>query len=94
LTAADDLQGRSATLTPWGTFAVDAPADIDRGQERERLRREIETLERNIASNEAKLNNGDFLAHAPEKVIAGAKALLAENRDKLAKSRKLLEFLQ
>ncbi|MDR0727763.1 MAG: valine--tRNA ligase [Puniceicoccales bacterium] len=93
LTAADSLQGLPATLTPWGIFAMDVPNNVDNNQELERLRREIEVLERNIASNEAKLNNKDFLANAPEKVIAGARALLEENRTKLEKSRKILGSL-
>ncbi|MDR2677529.1 MAG: valine--tRNA ligase [Puniceicoccales bacterium] len=94
LIAVDSLQGRPATLTPWGTFAVDVPDIIDHDRERERLSKEIEALERGIASNEAKLNNKDFLAHAPEKVIAGAKALLAENRGKLGKLRKFIGSLK
>jgi valyl-tRNA synthetase len=94
LTATDSLQDRPATLTPWGTFAMAAPGGVDGARERERLSKEIQTLERNIASNEAKLNNADFLSHAPEKVIAGAKILLEENRDKLGKLREFLELLK
>jgi valyl-tRNA synthetase len=94
LTAADSLQGRPATLTPWGTFAVDASDNIDNTRERERLSKEIETLNRNIISNETKLNNENFLSQAPEKIITGARTLLEENRNKLNKLQKLLGALK
>ncbi|MDR1456876.1 MAG: valine--tRNA ligase [Puniceicoccales bacterium] len=94
LIATKSLRGRPATLTPWGTFAVDVPNNTDHGQERARLQREIETLERNIATSEAKLNDENFLSNAPEKVISGAKILLGENRSKLIKTREVLESLR
>jgi valyl-tRNA synthetase len=90
----DSLGGRPTTLTPWGIFAIDAPNNIDNKQELERLRKEIEVMERNIANNETKLNSKDFLSRAPEKIIAGARTLLEENRDKLMKSQKLLAALE
>ncbi|MBV8515680.1 MAG: class I tRNA ligase family protein, partial [Acidobacteria bacterium] len=66
---------------PHSTDAVDAHA------ERARLRKEIEGLEKSITSKENQLNNATFRSRAPEKIIQGMEAMMAEQRVELEKLR-------
>jgi valyl-tRNA synthetase len=50
--------------------------------ERERLSRELDKLAAEIERAERRLADGDFLAKAPEAVVAGARARLAELRER------------
>jgi valyl-tRNA synthetase len=50
--------------------------------ERERLRRELDKLDGEIARAEQRLGNHDFLARAPAAVVAGGRARLAELRER------------
>jgi valyl-tRNA synthetase len=58
-----------------------------------RIVKEIENLERVIANSERQLQDPVFLGKAPEKVVAGLRAKLADYREQLAKNKKLLEGL-
>jgi valyl-tRNA synthetase len=51
-------------------------------EERERLGRELEKLDGEIARAEQRLSNGEFLAKAPPAVVAGGRARLAELRER------------
>jgi valyl-tRNA synthetase len=55
--------------------------------ERERLRRELDKLEGEIARAEQRLGNHDFLAKAPPAVVAGGRARLAELRERYERLR-------
>ena len=44
---------------------------IDAAAERERLKKELEKLEKEFASNQRQLSNEQFLAKAPQKVVEG-----------------------
>jgi valyl-tRNA synthetase len=59
--------------------------------DREKLAREIAELEKAIAHSERQLTNGAFLAKAPEKVVEGLRARLAEYRTQVARKRAELE---
>ncbi|MDR0679378.1 MAG: valine--tRNA ligase [Puniceicoccales bacterium] len=61
--------------TPWGRFAVARQTD----EFAARLREELARVRQNMAANRTKLEDPTFLARAPERVIEGAKKLLAEN---------------
>ncbi|HEY4906717.1 MAG TPA: valine--tRNA ligase [Candidatus Acidoferrum sp.] len=63
------------------TDAVDAHA------EKARLRKEIERLEKSITSKENQLGNPTFRDRAPEKIIRGMEATMAEQRLELEKLR-------
>jgi valyl-tRNA synthetase len=58
---------------------------IDIAAERARLRKEIEGLEKAIGSKEAQLGNETFRGKAPEKIIRGMEATLAEQKLELDK---------
>jgi valyl-tRNA synthetase len=69
------------------TDAVDAHA------EKARLRKEIEGLEKSIASKETQLGNATFRSKAPEKIIQGMEAAMAEQRLELEKLKARLRDL-
>ena len=69
------------------TDAVDAHA------EKARLRKEIEGLEKAIAAKENQLGNATFRSKAPEKIIQGMEATMAEQRLELEKLKARLRDL-
>ncbi|HMI51112.1 MAG TPA: class I tRNA ligase family protein, partial [Candidatus Saccharimonadales bacterium] len=67
---------------------VDAAAEIPR------VSKEIEGLEKAISSKEAQLSNETFRGRAPEKIIRGLEATLAEQKIELEKLTERLEQLK
>lgn len=74
-------------------FGVELSVVIDVVAERQRLQKEIIALEKNLASFEAKLNNPDFLAHAPNDLIENTKKLRDEKLTVLAENKSNLSLL-
>ena len=64
--------------------SVDA---IDAQAEKARLKKEIESLEKAIQSKQNQLGNETFRSRAPEKIIQGMEATMAEQRIELEKLR-------
>jgi valyl-tRNA synthetase len=60
---------------------------VDLAAEQDRIRKEIEQLEPDIARLEARLKDESFLSKAPAPVIAKEKERLAERKDRLARLR-------
>ena len=58
---------------------------VDVAAEKTRLKKEIEGLQRAIASKERQLGDETFRSRAPEKIIKGLEATLAEQRIQLRK---------
>jgi len=58
---------------------------IDKDAERKKLQQEAENLQRFLAATEGKLANADFIARAPEKVVAIEREKLRANAEKLQK---------
>jgi valyl-tRNA synthetase len=56
---------------------------IDPVAEKSRLAKEIEKVKKEISILEKKLGNADFVAKAPEEVVAEQKARLAEEQSRL-----------
>jgi valyl-tRNA synthetase len=71
-------------------FAADT---LDIAGESARLRKEIEGLEKAIASKEKQLGDATFRSRAPEKIVRTMEATLTEQRLELQKLRKRLEEL-
>jgi len=67
---------------------------IDVGAETARLRKEMEGLEKNIAAKEKQLGDPVFRSRAPEKIVRGLEATLAEQKIELQKLRTRLEELK
>jgi len=58
---------------------------VDVAAEKTRLKKEIEGLQKAIASKEGQLANETFRSRAPENVVKGMEATLAEQRIELRK---------
>jgi valyl-tRNA synthetase len=67
---------------------------IDVAAETARLRKEMEGLEKNIAAKEKQLDDPVFRSRAPEKIVRGLEATLAEQKIELQKLRTRLEELK
>jgi valyl-tRNA synthetase len=83
----------SAFLT--GGIEVHIPMEglIDLEKERTKLTKELKDVEHFLASIEAKLTNKQFLANAPEEVIALEKEKLTNAQEKAAKIQERLKAL-
>jgi valyl-tRNA synthetase len=66
---------------------------IDISAETARLRKEIDGLQKAIASKEKQLDDPSFRSRAPEKIVLGMEATLAEQRQELQKLRMNLRQL-
>ncbi len=66
---------------------------IDVAAERERLKKDLEKLEKEFANNQRQLGNEQFLAKAPAKVVEGLKTRAAELTVLLEKTRSKLKEL-
>ena len=66
---------------------------LDAAAERERLTKELERLEKELASGRSRLENEQFLNHAPAQVVEGVRKRVEEVEILVAKTRKRLEEL-
>jgi valyl-tRNA synthetase len=67
---------------------------IDVGAELARINKEIDRLRKDIAGKEGQLGNDTFRSRAPEKIIQGLEATLAERRVELGKFMERLKELE
>ena len=67
---------------------------VDVGAELARLRKEIERIQKDIASKERQLGDETFRSRAPEKIIRGMEATLDERRIELKKLTERLKQLE
>jgi len=91
-----DFDAKSGAARSTSTFDVHiAYADtVDPTAEKVRLKKEIEGLQKAIASKEQQLGNETFRNRAPEKIIKGLEATLAEQRIELKKLQDRLDQLE
>ena len=66
---------------------------VDVAAEKARLNKEIEGLQKAVASKEKQLGDETFRSRAPEKIIKGLEATLAEQRIELRKLQNRLSQL-
>lgn len=87
---------RPGSITPivvgGAQIFVQLPA-VDAASEKARIESEIANAVKFIAAQESKLANTDFVARAPEKVIAGERQKLADLQEKLAALKKEQEAI-
>jgi valyl-tRNA synthetase len=90
------FDGKTGAVRSTAVFDVHiAYADVvDAAAEKARLKKESEGLEKAIASKEAQLGNETFRSRAPEKIIRGLEATLAEQRTELHKLQDRLSQLE
>jgi valyl-tRNA synthetase len=79
--------------TPQFEVAIVYEQKIDTAAERERLTKEKEKLEGQIANAERQLANERFLSKAPANVVEGLRKQEAENKILLAKAQAALDKL-
>jgi valyl-tRNA synthetase len=82
LTASGGAARSSAEFDVRIAFAADT---VDVGAELLRLKKEIEGLEKAIASKEKQLSDETFLGRAPVKIVEGLKAALGQQKIELGK---------
>jgi valyl-tRNA synthetase len=90
----DQSQGASAVTYTTELCTAAFAIQIDKAAESARLSKELEQLDKVIASSEARLANEAFTAKAPAAVIDGARKQLAENQAKREELRRLLAALK
>ena len=76
-------------ITAFGTVYLSLEGLVDKAAESKRIAGELAKLAGFVKSSEAKLANENFVAHAPEAVVAEARRKLAENKEKIAQLEKL-----
>ena len=81
-----------STITDFGTVYLSLEGLVDKAAESKRIAGELAKLAGFIKSSEAKLANENFVAHAPEAVVAEARRKLAENKEKVAQLEKLAKL--
>ena len=79
-------------ITKFGTVYLSLEGLVDKAAEAKRIAGELAKIGGFIKSAEAKLANENFLAHAPEAVVAEARRKLAENKEKVAQLEKLAKL--
>ncbi len=79
-------------MTPFGTVYLSLEGLVDKASESKRIAGELAKLAGFIKSSEAKLANENFVAHAPEAVVAEARRKLDENKDKVKQLEKLAKL--
>ncbi len=79
-------------MTPFGTVYLSLEGLVDKAAEAKRIANELTKLAGFIKSSEAKLANENFVAHAPEAVVAEARRKLEENKEKVKQLEKLAKL--
>ena len=79
-------------ITKFGTVYLSLEGLVDKAAESKRIAGELAKLAGFIKSSEAKLANENFVAHAPEAVVAEARRKLAENKEKVAQLEKFAKL--
>ena len=77
------------TLTKLGTIYLSLEGLVDKAAEAKRIAAELQKTQGFIRSIDAKLSNGDFVAHAPAAIVEGQKAKRAELVANVARLEKL-----
>ncbi len=79
-------------LTKFGMVYLSLDGIVDKAAESKRIAAELTKLAGFIKSAEAKLANENFVANAPEAVVADARKKLADNKEKAAQLEKMAKL--
>jgi valyl-tRNA synthetase len=79
-------------MTAFGTVFLSLEGLVDKAAESKRIASELAKIAGFVKSSEAKLANENFVAHAPEAVVAEARRKLAENKEKIVRLEKLAKL--
>ena len=86
-------KGTVSVHTQLGELYMPTDGLIDLGAERERLTKELEKIQAEVAKVEQKLGNQSFVQKVPVQVLAEHQQRLADWQAKLAHTRKTLDNL-
>src|SRR5690606_30876551 len=89
----EKVDGLPAVVTPLGTLYLDLASSVDVAAERTRMGKELQQLDKQIASTEARLGNEKFVSQAPPEVVEGARRQLDKLRGKKEEIERLLAAL-
>lgn len=87
-------KGTPAALTPLGELFLPLDGLVDLKAERERIGKEMEKIDREIAKSEAKLSNAGFVDRAPSEVVAQERGRLTGWQSKRKQLARMLAALQ
>ena len=82
-----------SSVTLWGTLTLHLEGLRDTAQEKERLLKELNRLEKAINAGRSKLESEEFLKKAPPSIVQGAEAQLKATEAEYHATQKLLESL-
>ncbi|MEK9783173.1 MAG: valine--tRNA ligase [Opitutales bacterium] len=85
--------GMPALVTSFGSVYLDLSSGVDVAAEKNRLSKELASLQKVISSIENKLGNSAFTDKAPAQVVEGARRQLAENQAKIKETEEALKAL-
>jgi valyl-tRNA synthetase len=88
--AAQKLEGAVRSTADFDLVLVMPQTAGPTDEQKDRLRKDSEQLEKVIANSKRQLENGDFVNKAPAKVIDGLRAKLADYESQLAKNKAAL----
>ena len=95
ITIVTSIEEGWATLVSSGaTIGLNVAGSVDVGKERAKAEKELEEIQKYIASTETKLKNEEFLSKAPAKVKEEMERKYAEAEAKLAALKERLEKLK
>ncbi|MDQ8203562.1 valine--tRNA ligase [Pelagicoccus sp. SDUM812003] len=89
----DSVDGCPGAVGALGTVYLDLSSAIDVDAEKERLSKELEKLNKQVAAGEGKLKNPKFVDKAPANVVEGARKQLADTVAKRDEIERLLKSL-
>ena len=93
--AAEDLQGSSASfMVGTSKISVDLSGKIDLAQEKAKLLADLEYQKKFLSGVNAKLGNENFVAHAPEKVVAMERKKQSDALERIAAIEQALKALE
>ncbi|NLO07520.1 MAG: valine--tRNA ligase [candidate division WS1 bacterium] len=82
-----------AATAPGAQVFLQVPGSVDIGDELSRLDRQIAEIEGDMRKSEGKLGNEQFVANAPEEIVARERERLTESQEKIAQLRERRDTL-
>lgn len=89
-----ELDGAVTVVTADAKIYIPMDELVDKKAELERLNKELEAAEKDLAFNEKKLNNQGFVSKAPEKVVNEVRTTAERFREKITMIKAAIEALQ
>lgn len=89
-TASETPSGISRLVGKGEVIAIFERSGVDKEKEMQRLQKDVQVLQKEIAQINSKLENKEFISKAPDNIVDGVKAKLSGKQEALAKLEKQL----